>query len=165
MLQKLIHEAMGTDVCEHSPNKEYHREGLVQVATRLETPEERWFRRLKDNGIEEKVAHNLFPYNVVRDFFADEPLQVITLGKALTTQPTEVWCSEQTCDKTHTAPTALWFPENWSFGNGVTTNVWVKGPDGTLHLCSWAVVVPSFLQRVNKDKGIQRMLCEIVEMA
>ena len=150
--------------CEQRPTVQYRKEGVHTLARRTELPAERYYRRLAQSGVQEKTARALFPFNPAADPYGDEPLASSVVGEAPAVgPPMAVRASEKLADLAGGFVDHTWFPDGWSFGNGVTTNVWAPQPGGVPRLVSWCVLGPAAAALVAADAGARRALHAIME--
>lgn len=143
MVEARVRAVLGPDACEHNPGVCYRKDGIRRTPMRSETPKERHERRIPAaTNMEPKVAHRLYSFNPAMDLFVDEPLQAVPTG-GTTVAPADCFVSERLG-----GIDLSWFPEGFSFGNGVTTNSWVPltNPatgERTDVLLSWCVLSPT----------------------
>lgn len=126
-------------LCEHDPTLQERKKGLYRLEMRTERPPGKKLR-LPDGGIAETIE--------------DEVTAVV--GRTRVTQsPRKVRFSPMVTNISLTD-----FPENWSFGNGVTCNVMVPMRDGTVRCLSWAVFPDASESTVNGKFDTLRQLME-----
>ena len=169
MVQDKLRAALGPDVCEHRHGVQHRQDGVFVTPMRSETSEERYYRRMAANGVEDKVARQVFRYNPAIDPFNDEPLQLLQSGPEVKQpQPTEYAVSEAVKAACGGQVDLTWFPAGFSFGNGVTTNSWVPLTNPVTGerkdvLLSWCVLSPATAVLHKADAAVRTSLRTVME--
>ena len=169
MVQDRLHAALGPDICEHRHGVQHRQDGVFVTPMRTETSEERYYRRMATNGVEDKVARQVFRYTPATDPFDDEPLQLLQAGPAVKQpQPPEYVATDAVKAACGGQVDLTWFPAGFAFGNGVTTNSWVPLTNPVTGerkdvLLSWCVLSPSAAVLHKADAGARANLRTIME--
>ncbi len=151
--QSEIHLQCG-DICEHSPSICERKEGCFELDLKKETIAEATVRI----RLEHQRQHLPFDPNSV----TDSDCQTKTIGEK---------CIAKISDRTVMVSPALKkddgslvtiedFPENFSFGNGVTCNSTVRFNDGSKRIISWCVCADENEATVMSKFNIMRKIFE-----
>lgn len=157
MIQTAIHANMG-DVCQHDRAIQYCKEGVFTYQLREELPNERYVRMIGP------MMAKVLPFKRLPvDPFLDEPLLQFRHSPQVSAIPLEdCWTSEGVQDMLHDFVGLQHFPENFSFGNGVTVNSSVI-LGGKIVYLSWCVLTPTAAYQHKNDHGVGRALKECME--
>ncbi len=140
---------IGFGNCEHDKDCQHRKEGRFQKTFRPETVEERKVRVGSNIGRVRKAISRLASI-VGRDVYADYPLLNIETGEVVEAQ--DVWISSNLKKDDGSPVTIDDFPENHSFGNGVSCNIQVRLRDGSIKLMSWCILTPLAHGNMNAAK-------------
>lgn len=152
--QSEIHLQCG-DICEHSPTIQERKEGCFELNLKKETIAEATARIREEH----RRQHLPFDPNSVTE--AD--CQTSTAGEK---------CIAKISDRTVIVSPALKkddgtpvsiedFPENFTFGNGVTCNSTVRFKDGSKRIISWCVCTDESESTVGAKFNIMRKIFEM----
>ncbi len=170
IIQVKLHDALGGfDTCEHGHGVQHRADGVWLTAMRQETAEQRYYRRMRENGIEEKVIRRAFPFKPDADPFNNEPVLLLAANLPVKRpQAPECYGSDALNAACGGMVDLSWFPDGFSFGNGVTTNSWVPLTNPTTGerktvLLSWCVLSPATAARHKADAGVRRAVISCME--
>ena len=145
----------GIASCEHGALEQLRAEGHFRHQTRLETEDEMYARYAGKQGVGEDIVRAL----VSGSFLAAPQIEQVVTG--------EIQVADQSQVEIITTPAldgiALSdFPENFSFGNGVTTGNAVKLRDGSSQVIGWMVFPDSAAAtvRTKANRAALRAICQ-----
>lgn len=148
-IQNDIHAQFGQ--CEHSNTIQHRKEGCFILVCHKETITEAK-KRIRD---EHKINHLPFdPATVV-----ESDLQKSVVGEALSRVPHQIHISPSIKKDDGSSVTIEDFPDEFSFGNGVTANSSVTLKDGSKMCLTWCVLPENTI--INSSQ--KTSLCSICE--
>lgn len=119
--------------CEHSPTVQERQDGCYDFQTRPETLDELHARLADENNVGVLIIQDMLARNVGLD---PTPQQVV-IGETRRPGTRKVRISPKLVKDDGSPVRLADFPDNWSFGNGVTCNVTVRLRDGSARVLSW----------------------------
>ena len=122
--------------CEHGPTVQERQDGCYDFQTRPETLAEINARLAAENGVGAPVIADMLARNVAGLNSTPQPVKI---GETRRAGPRRVRVSPDIVKADGSPVTLADFPDNFSFGNGVTCNSQVTLKDGSLHVLSWVV--------------------------
>lgn len=143
--------------CEHSPDVQERQDGCYDFQTRPETLDELHARLARENNVGVPVIQDMIARNV--GGLDPTPQQVVT-GETLRPGTREVLLSPNLVKDDGSPVQLADFPDNFSFGNGVTTNSWVTLRDGSVRVLSWVVFPDASEASVRANEAALRQLVE-----
>ena len=122
--------------CDRSPAVQERREGCFDFQMRPETLDEIHARLAFENGISVPMVAHFLSQNVGG---FDPTLKQVVVRETRRPGPRKVRISPNLVKDDGSPVRLADFPDNWSFGNGVTCNVTVRLRDGSLRVISIVV--------------------------
>lgn len=142
--------------CEHSPAVQERQDGCYDLQTRPETLDELHARLARENNVGVLVIQDM----LARSVGLDPTLQQVVNGETRRPGTRKVLISPNLVKDDGSPVQLADFPDNFSFGNGVTTNSWVTLRDGSMRVLSWVVFPDASEASVRANEAALRQLVE-----